>query len=149
MQLHTLTPTHRARKKRVGRGGKRGKTSGRGTKGQNARAGRRKRPEERDLIKKIPKLRGHGKNRARTVVAERPRPVAVSLSALAAKFAAQEEVTPRTLVVRGVVARRKGRTPRIKIVAGGTLDKALVVRGCAVTEGARQAIAQAGGTVEA
>ena len=46
----------------VGRGGKRGKTSGRGTKGQNARAGRKKRPEMRDFIKRIPKLRGRGKS---------------------------------------------------------------------------------------
>jgi len=44
----------------VGRGGKRGKTAGRGTKGQNARAGRKKRPELRDIIKKLPKRRGYG-----------------------------------------------------------------------------------------
>jgi ribosomal protein L15 len=36
---------HASRAPRVGRGGKRGKTSGRGTKGQNARAGHKKRPE--------------------------------------------------------------------------------------------------------
>ncbi len=68
MQSNTLKPQHsRITSPRVGRGGKRGKTSGRGTKGQNARAGHKKRPEMRDLIKKIPKLRGHGKNRSRTV----------------------------------------------------------------------------------
>ena len=63
MQFHTLkrkTPNHK--KKTVGRGGTRGKTSGRGTKGQNARAGRKKRPELRDFIKRVPKLRGRGKN---------------------------------------------------------------------------------------
>jgi large subunit ribosomal protein L15 len=71
MQAHTLkrnTPNKKT--PRVGRGGVRGKTSGRGTKGQKARSGRKMRPEMRDLIKKIPKLRGHGKNRARTI---RPR----------------------------------------------------------------------------
>lgn len=63
MQLHTLKPKTRSRKsQRVGRGGKRGKTAGRGTKGQNARAGRKKRPELRDFIKRFPKLRGRGKN---------------------------------------------------------------------------------------
>ena len=46
----------------MGRGGTRGKTAGRGTKGQNARAGRKKRPELRDIIKRIPKLRGRGKS---------------------------------------------------------------------------------------
>ena len=75
MQLHELKPT-KARKsvKRIGRGGKRGKTSGRGTKGQKARAGNSMRPEMRDIIKKLPKLRGHGKNRALTVNNERVRP---------------------------------------------------------------------------
>lgn len=61
MQFHNLkrnTPNKKS--KQVGRGGKRGKTSGRGTKGQNARAGRKKRPESRDIIKRVPKLRGRG-----------------------------------------------------------------------------------------
>lgn len=63
MQFHTLKPRTKNKKSRqVGRGGKRGKTSGRGTKGQNARAGRKKRPEMRDIIKRIPKLRGRGVN---------------------------------------------------------------------------------------
>ena len=47
------------KKKYIGRGGRRGKTAGRGTKGQNARAGRKKRPEIRDIIKKLPKRRGY------------------------------------------------------------------------------------------
>lgn len=63
MQWHSIKPkTKRKRSARVGRGGKRGKTAGRGTKGQNARAGRKKRPELRDFIKRFPKLRGRGKN---------------------------------------------------------------------------------------
>lgn len=63
MQFHTLKPkTKRKKSVQVGRGGKRGKTSGKGTKGQNARAGRKKRPELRDFIKRFPKLRGRGKN---------------------------------------------------------------------------------------
>lgn len=63
MQFHSLkrkTPNKKSRQ--VGRGGTRGKTSGRGTKGQNARAGHKNRPELRDFIKRIPKLRGRGKN---------------------------------------------------------------------------------------
>jgi large subunit ribosomal protein L15 len=63
MQFHTLKrKTPNKKSKQVGRGGTRGKTSGRGTKGQNARAGRKKRPELRDFIKRVPKLRGRGKN---------------------------------------------------------------------------------------
>ena len=63
MQTHNIT-AHSANKtrKRVGRGGGRGKTSGRGMKGQNARTGNSKRPEMRDVIKKIPKLANLVKN---------------------------------------------------------------------------------------
>ncbi len=85
MQLHELQPTTpRKSAKRIGRGGKRGKTSGKGHKGQKARAGNSSRPEMRDIIKKLPKLRGHGKNRARTVNSERVLPVVVNVSALEA-----------------------------------------------------------------
>ena len=60
MQLHELKPIHKLkRKKRIGRGGKRGTYSGRGIKGQKARAGRRLKPVIRDLIKRYPKLRGY------------------------------------------------------------------------------------------
>lgn len=63
MQFHTIKrKTPNKKSKQVGRGGTRGKTAGRGTKGQNARSGRKKRPELRDTIKRIPKLRGRGKN---------------------------------------------------------------------------------------
>ncbi|KKT14595.1 MAG: hypothetical protein UW76_C0016G0015 [Parcubacteria group bacterium GW2011_GWF2_44_8b] len=63
MQFHNLqAKTKRKYARQVGRGGTRGKTAGRGTKGQNARAGRKKRPELRDIIKRIPKLRGRGKS---------------------------------------------------------------------------------------
>lgn len=63
MQFHNLqSKTKRKYARQVGRGGTRGKTAGRGTKGQNARAGRKKRPEMRDIIKRIPKLRGRGKS---------------------------------------------------------------------------------------
>ncbi len=43
----------------MGRGGKHAKTSGRGGKGQTARAGNKRRPELRDIIKKLPKMRGY------------------------------------------------------------------------------------------
>ena len=63
MQFHTLKrKTPNKKSKQVGRGGTRGKTAGRGTKGQNARAGHKNRPEIRDVIKRVPKLRGRGKS---------------------------------------------------------------------------------------
>jgi len=60
MQINNLKRQHKNKKDRiVGRGGKHAKTSGRGGKGQTARAGNKRRPELRDIIKKLPKLRGY------------------------------------------------------------------------------------------
>ncbi|MES2023783.1 MAG: hypothetical protein V4439_03805 [Patescibacteria group bacterium] len=60
MQTHNLKREHKNKKDRiVGRGGKHAKTSGRGGKGQTARAGNKRRPELRDIIKKLPKNRGY------------------------------------------------------------------------------------------
>lgn len=60
MQIHNLKRVHKNKKDRIiGRGGKHAKTSGRGGKGQTARAGNKRRPELRDIIKKLPKNRGY------------------------------------------------------------------------------------------
>ena len=60
MQIHNLRRQHKNKKDRlVGRGGKHAKTAGRGGKGQTARAGNKRRPELRDIIKKLPKNRGY------------------------------------------------------------------------------------------
>jgi len=146
MQLHELQPTKkRPVAKRIGRGGKRGKTSGKGHKGQKARAGNSSRPETRDLIKRLPKLRGHGTNRAKTVNSERVLPVILNLSALE-QFSGTD-VTPKTLVVAGLVATRRKRVPAVKLLGQGELKKALTVRDCFVSATAKQKIEAAGGTV--
>lgn len=147
MQLHALAPRTKNKKNPpVGRGGKRGKTSGRGGKGQTARAGHHIRPEVRDLIKKLPKRRGHGKNRARTVRTNRIAVSAVNLGALELNYKAGETVSPATLLARGLVRRAKGRAPIVKILGTGTLTKALSIKGCAVSAAALAAITAAGGT---
>lgn len=148
MQLNTLSPrTKRKKQPPVGRGGRRGKTSGRGTKGQNARAGNKKRPEARDLIKKLPKRRGYGKNRSRSVRMNRISSAAVNLSALEAAYTAGETVSPATLLAKGLVRRAKGRAPVVKILGSGTLAKALVVEKCLLSAVARAAFLAAGGTI--
>lgn len=148
MQLHELKPTN-ARKsaKRVGRGGKRGKTSGKGHKGQKARAGNSTRPEMRDIIKKLPKLRGHGVNRAATVNSERVLAVPVNVSALEAAFDAGADVNPKTLVAAGVVSLRRKRPPVVKILGTGEITKKLTVTGCSVSAAAKAKIEKAGGSV--
>lgn len=149
MQLHELKrATEHKVAKRIGRGGKRGKTSGRGGKGQTARAGNSTRPEMRDFIKKLPKLRGHGKNRARTVNAEKVHPIVVNVAALEAAFAAGATVTPKTLVTAKVTMTVAGRAPAVKILGNGELTKKLVIEGCLVSASAKAKIEAAGGSVK-
>ena len=147
--LHTLKRTGKHAYRRVGRGqsSTRGKQSGRGGKGQTARAGNKKRPELRDIIKKIPKRRGYGKNRARTVWNAKPRPMTVSIADIEAKFDAGSEVTPKEIVARGIVTARKGRTPMIKIVGNEAVSKKLVIKGATVSAGVKAAIEKAGGSI--
>jgi len=140
MQLNLLSPrTKRHIPASVGRGGKRGKTSGRGGKGQTARAGHKIRPEVRDLIKKLPKRRGHGKNRARTVRREQIVHASVNVSVLDAVYKDGEVVSPASLLAKGLVRRNKGRTPSVKILGTGTLTKKLSVRNCILSQSARAA----------
>jgi large subunit ribosomal protein L15 len=150
MQLHELKPTSpRKVAKRVGRGGKRGKTSGRGMKGQTARAGNSTRPEMRDLIKKLPKLRGHGVNRARTVNEEKVNAVPVNLSKLELVFEAGAVVSPKTLVAAGVITSVRKKTPKVKILATGEVTKKFTIEGCVISAAAKEKIEKAGGKVVA
>lgn len=145
MQLHELKPrTKRMKSTQVGRGGKRGKTSGRGTKGQRARAGRKIRPEIRDMIKRLPKLRGRGKSTFKSFT---PKPLAINLSSLAA-FAAGSKVTPSTLVDKGVISAYKGRIPAVKILGTGEISTKLSFEGCTVSASAKEKIEKAGGSVK-
>ncbi|MEN9649237.1 MAG: hypothetical protein RL094_204 [Candidatus Parcubacteria bacterium] len=145
MQIHNLKrETANKKKIQVGRGAKRGKTSGRGTKGQNARAGHKKRPEMRDIIKKIPKLRGRGKNSLHSIQADA---VAVNLNLLSV-FKAGETVTPKTLAESGVITMYKGRYPRVKILSTGDISTKLNFANCEVSAGAKAKIEQVGGTIK-
>ena len=141
MQLHQLKPkTANYKYPRVGRGGKRGKTAGKGTKGQKARAGRKLRPELRDIIKKFPKVRGY---RFKSI---HDKPATVNVGDLKI-FAAGVEVTPETLVAAKLIRREHGAVPAVKILGDGELTHALKVSGCTVSASAKVAIEKAGGTV--
>jgi len=149
MQLHELKPaTPKKSAKRIGRGGKRGKMSGRGHKGQTARAGNSTRPEMRDIIKKLPKLRGHGVNRSEAVNAERVLAVPVNVSVLEATFAAGDVVSPKTLVIAGVISTKRKKAPMVKILGTGDLTKKLTIEGCTVSKSAQEKIEKAGGSVK-
>ncbi len=140
MQLHELkTKTKRRRSRQVGRGGKRGTTAGRGTKGQKARSGHSIRPELRDLIKKLPKQRGRGKNSNKSIVADKK---PISLVALERAFNAGETVNLKTLADKGVITRRDR---LVKIVGSEGLTKALTVKNLPLSAPAKLALEKAGG----
>ncbi len=143
MQTHELkrkTPNRKV--KLIGRGGTRGKTAGRGTKGQNARAGHKKRPEWLERVKKLPKLRGYRWNSA-----VKGKPIVINLNDLS-KFEAGAEVTPRTLVASRVINVPKGEHIVVKLLATGEVTKALKVSHCFVSKIAKEKIEKAGGSVK-
>ncbi len=128
----------------VARGGKRGKTAGRGGKGQSARAGNKRRPEWRDIIKKLPKLRGRGVNQNKPVTDSL---TVVNVSTLEATFSANDIVSPATLMQHGIITSQSGRTPSVKILGDGEVTKAFKISGCTISAGAQEKIEKAGGSV--
>lgn len=143
MQLNQLKRVHKNKDdKRVARGGKRGKTAGRGTKGQKARAGHRIRPMLRDTIKKFPKLRGY-KNQSFEV---KPQPVNFAL--IEKVFANGDAVNPATLLAKKLIVKVGGKMPKVKILSTGKLTKKITVTGCLFSATAKTHIESAGGTVE-
>lgn len=142
MKLHHLKPApgSKTQKVRVGRGerGRRGKTAGRGTKGQKARSKVRPGFEggQMPLQRRLPKLKGF-KNRNKEYFA------LVNVERLNA-FDAGSEVTPQVLRDNGLVKHRG----RIKVLGEGELDRALTVTAHAFSLGAVEKIKAAGGSVE-
>lgn len=143
MQTHTVKRnTKRAKHVQLGRGGRHGKTSGRGGKGQTARAGNKRRPALRDAIKKIPKLRGY-----RFQSIEIPA-TPVNLGEIEAVFAVSDRVTPETLLEKGLIRSKNGKVAPVKILGRGALSKKLVFSGCRISDTAKAAIEKVGGSVE-
>lgn len=145
MQLHNLKRnTKRKKWQQIGRGGKRGKTSGHGGKGQTARAGAKVRPEIRDMIKRIPKLRGRGKN-LNTSIQSVFAPV--NVGSLDKFFEAGAVILPKDILRSGLISLKSGKSPRIKILGDGELTKALDISGCAFSKSAKSKIEKAGGKI--
>ena len=145
MKLHELAPARgsRTERKRVGRGisaGK-GKTSGRGQKGQGSRSsvGLPKGFEggQMPLTQRVPKLRGfHNKWRKEYTI--------VNLGKLA-RFDGGAVVDAATLAEAGLIDKA---TAPVKVLAAGSLRKPLTLRVHRISGAARRAVEAAGGTVE-
>jgi len=145
MQLHSVKRNSKRKKSvQVGRGGKRGKTSGRGTKGQKARAGHKIRPEIRDMIKKLPKMRGRGKNSNKSIKA--PFTV-VSLTKVSTVFDEGSVISPVTLSEKGLINKNLGKLPKVKIL-GGEISKKMTFENCAYSSSAKEKIEKAGGSIK-
>ena len=135
-------------RKYIGRGGKRGKTSGKGTKGQKARAGRKIRPALRDIIKKLPRRRGVTINkRGSMFTTVRSEPVNITLTQLDKAFSAGDKVTREILVEKGVVKKSRGKFSKVKILNVGEITKKLEIKGVTATAGAKKLIEGVGGTI--
>ena len=143
MRLNSLSPAPGARKdaRRVGRGigSGLGKTAGRGHKGQKSRTGGTVRPGfeggQMPLQKRLPKY-GFTSRGSRTTAQVR----LGELKAVTADVVDLAALKAADLVKDNIV--------RARVFLSGELDRALTIRGLAVTKGAREAIEKAGGKVE-
>ena len=138
MQLHELkAKSHRKSKKRIGRGGKRGTYSGRGQKGQKSRAGHRIRPALRDLLIRIPKLRGIKNPSLRN------KAFVVTLSDIS-KIKA-DVITLTSLKQAGILS-KKFKGP-VKLLGDGNINVPVNLKGIPVSKSAKMKIEKAGGSV--
>jgi large subunit ribosomal protein L15 len=146
MQIHNIKRKTELKKSvLVGRGGKRGKTSGRGGKGQTARAGHKARPEWRDFIKRMPKLRGYS---FQSITGVKDPVTAINLDLINTVFKDGSIVKPSTLFTSGLVNQYKGKNQKIKILGSGEIKKKITVVGCSVSASAKEKIEKAGGSVK-
>jgi large subunit ribosomal protein L15 len=143
MRLNSLTPAKGSKKagKRLGRGHSagQGKTSGRGQKGQHARSGGYHKVGfeggQMPLQRRLPK---------------------VGFTSRLKRLTAELRLHELALLGDDVIdmaALRKARlipahAERVKVILSGKLEKAVKVKGLALTKGARSAIEAAGGTIE-
>jgi large subunit ribosomal protein L15 len=135
MQLHQITPKNINRsKKRIGRGGKRGTFSGKGAKGQLSRAGRKLRPELREIVKKIPKTRGYD------FKSFKPKPQIINLEDLNEKFKDNEIVSPETLLEKKMIAKINNRIPVVKILGNGKLTKKIKIENCKMSASVKKTL---------
>jgi large subunit ribosomal protein L15 len=151
MNIHQLKPkTPRTYGKRVGRGGQRGKTSGKGTKGQASRAGAGIKPGFRGGDNRIwqlfPKSRGSshksggaGNNRLhrkhRYFQLKHDKPLAVNLDFFN-QFSEGQEITPEMLGEKTV-----------KVLGNGILKKRVSLKGFTFSASAKEKAIKAGAKI--
>jgi large subunit ribosomal protein L15 len=129
---------------RIGRGGKRGKTSGRGTKGQFAHGGHGVRTQIRDEIRRLPKLRGRALHPNKSI---NPDSITINLSRLDQLCEKGAVVTFAWLKNMKLVPKMWKGSDTVKILGFGEMTKAITVQGIPVSTSATEKITQKGGSV--
>lgn len=145
MQLNNLTKITTKSKRRLGQGHGSGrvKTSGRGTKGQNARSSRPLSFEggALPLIKRLPFRRGKNRNKA-----YKKKPIIINVKAL--NLLKKDSIVDlKTLVSNNIVDAEEAKVYGIKILGDGDLRIALTVK-LPTSKSAAEKIKKAGGHVE-
>lgn len=144
MNLNNLTRATESRKKRLGQGhgSGRGKTAGRGTKGQKARGKIPLRFEggALALIKRMPFRRGKGKNKL-----FKNKPIVINVKILNL-LKANEKVNIKTLASYRIVNEKEAQNYGVKILGDGDLKVPLTVE-IPTSKGALKKIEKAGGKV--
>jgi len=143
MYLNTIKPAEGSRPtgKRVGRGigSGLGKTGGRGHKGQKSRAGGFHKVGfeggQMPLQRRLPKV--GFKSRVKSTIGQ------VRLAEIARLDS--DTIDLDVLKSAGIVAQQ---TKRVKVFLSGKINKAVTLKGVAVTKGAKEAIEAAGGKIE-
>jgi len=145
MELNKLHKITKKEKRRLGQGhgSGRGKTAGRGTKGQKAR-GKVSLSFEGGalpLIKRLPFRRGKGKNKV-----FKKKPVIINIKALNI-LKKNSVVDIETLVNHHIVDRNDAKTYGVKILGEGNLNVPLIIR-LPISKGASEKVKKAGGRIE-
>ena len=143
MRLNDIKPGAGSRKagKRVGRGHSagQGKTSGRGIKGQHARSGGYHKVGfeggQMPLQRRLPKV-GFNSRMAKYSAELRLHELAIPEA---------DEITIDVLKAENLVP---AFVTKVKVIKSGELDKAVKLKGIAVTKGAREVIEKAGGSIQ-
>ena len=137
MQIHEIH-NKKIQRKRIGRGGKKGTYSGRGCKGQKARAGFSKRATfeggSTSIIGRTKKLRGFKGSKVFFHI--------INLKKINDNFKAGETVSPQSLKEKGLIENEK---TKVKILADGSLDHKLFFKSLKASSAALEKIKQAKG----
>ncbi len=142
MDLSKLTYAEKSRKKgkRIGRGGARGKTSGRGEKGQKSRSGGNIpiwfEGGQMPIQRRLPKRGFQNRNRIEYQV--------VNVRDLE-KLSGIDEVNPAVLFDKGLVGKKD---KPVKILGNGELSKKLIIQAHAFSKSAKEKIESAGGRAD-